>query len=329
MGLALLGLGETAVAVYSELLTRPERPLAEIARDIGRSPAEVGAALDALAAQALLRRSQTESEGWRPVSPEIALRRLVADVEADLLARQARVSELRDAVAAFVDTYQAQRQEIISSRVEQLESRDAIVSTLEEFSAGAQSEILALVTNRPSKEAIEDARESDDGTLARGVSVRSIYLTGFADKAFLGHVRRLVDAGAQARLTPTLPVRMLIFDRAVAVVAIDPSDPTLGAMVVRGRGLIAALVRLFELQWDAAADPFAGAVQAQPVADELSQMDREVLRLLAGGLKDESVARSLGVSVRTARRFIADLTERSGSGSRFELGVRAKEFGWL
>ena len=53
------------------------------------------------------------------------------------------------------------------------------------------------------------------------------------------------------------------------------------------------------------------------------------LRLLAHGLKDDAVARHLGVSVRTARRFIADLHERAGAASRFELGVKAKELGWL
>ncbi|MEH1017726.1 helix-turn-helix transcriptional regulator [Micromonospora sp. CPCC 206060] len=53
----------------------------------------------------------------------------------------------------------------------------------------------------------------------------------------------------------------------------------------------------------------------------MTEREREVLRLLAQGYTDESVARSLGVSLRTARRIAADLMVRLGARSRFQAGL--------
>lgn len=52
-------------------------------------------------------------------------------------------------------------------------------------------------------------------------------------------------------------------------------------------------------------------------------------RLLAAGSTDEVVARSLGFSVRTARRIIADLMGRLQASSRFQAGAQAVAQGWL
>ena len=47
----------------------------------------------------------------------------------------------------------------------------------------------------------------------------------------------------------------------------------------------------------------------------------QILRLLAAGQKDESVARALGVSVRTVQRKIQTLQRGFGAASRFQLGA--------
>ncbi|MFE7408952.1 response regulator transcription factor [Streptomyces laurentii] len=62
---------------------------------------------------------------------------------------------------------------------------------------------------------------------------------------------------------------------------------------------------------------------------KLPPQEREVLRMLANGDKDETVARALGISVRTERRMVADLLARTGASSRFELGVKAAKAGWV
>ncbi|MFF7545213.1 hypothetical protein ACFZCU_16550 [Streptomyces canus] len=46
-------------------------------------------------------------------------------------------------------------------------------------------------------------------------------------------------------------------------------------------------------------------------------------------MKDEAVARHLGVSLRTLRRRVSELQERLGAASRLQLGMRACQRGWV
>lgn len=63
--------------------------------------------------------------------------------------------------------------------------------------------------------------------------------------------------------------------------------------------------------------------------DELSSLDRELLRLLAEGWQDQAIARQLQVSVRTVARRTAHLMDRLGARTRFQAAVLARDRGWL
>ena len=56
---------------------------------------------------------------------------------------------------------------------------------------------------------------------------------------------------------------------------------------------------------------------------------REVVTLLARGLKDDAIARRLGVSVRTVRRLISATIDDLQADSRFQAGVVAVQRGWV
>ena len=51
--------------------------------------------------------------------------------------------------------------------------------------------------------------------------------------------------------------------------------------------------------------------------------------MLARGAKDEQIARSLDLSLRTVRRRVAELMASLGADSRFQAGVEAVRHGWL
>ncbi|MGW3812086.1 hypothetical protein [Micromonospora sp. NPDC005113] len=55
----------------------------------------------------------------------------------------------------------------------------------------------------------------------------------------------------------------------------------------------------------------------------------ELIDLLNAGVKDESIARHLGVSPRTVRRRIAELLDELDATGRFQAGVRAVQRGLL
>lgn len=60
-----------------------------------------------------------------------------------------------------------------------------------------------------------------------------------------------------------------------------------------------------------------------------SDVTAAIAGLLAKGLKDEAVARRLGISLRTCRKHIAQLMDDLGAGSRFQAGVHAVRRGLL
>ncbi|MBD0746961.1 hypothetical protein BG418_02455 [Streptomyces sp. CBMA152] len=71
--------------------------------------------------------------------------------------------------------------------------------------------------------------------------------------------------------------------------------------------------------------PGEGADEGQCPSEE----QLELLGLLAEGLKDEAIARRLGVHVHTARRRITRLLHDLDADTRFQAGARATLRGWL
>lgn len=63
--------------------------------------------------------------------------------------------------------------------------------------------------------------------------------------------------------------------------------------------------------------------------DELSELDRRVIGLLATGVTDDVAARRLFVTDRQYRRYVAAVMRKLGATSRFQAGMLAAERGWL
>ncbi|MHA6761540.1 LuxR C-terminal-related transcriptional regulator [Streptacidiphilus sp. PAMC 29251] len=123
------------------------------------------------------------------------------------------------------------------------------------------------------------------------------------------------------RTAPILPQRLVILDRTSALVPIDPSEGRNGALHVTEPGIVAALVTLFEQAWSTAVP--LGAARSQDPETGLTDTERELLRLLGGGLTDDTAGQRLGLSTRTVRRHMASVMERLNASSRFEAGIKA------
>jgi DNA-binding CsgD family transcriptional regulator len=163
--------------------------------------------------------------------------------------------------------------------------------------------------------------------LQRGVAIRAVYQASFSnDNATTEYAQWLADLGGQMRTVPVVPMQMVIVDRELALLPIDPDDPSHGAVEIHSAGVLVALCALFEQIW-ALATPFG---EPAPTDDKgLHPQERELLRLLAAGHTDESAGRKLGLSKRSVQRMMADLTRRLGAESRFQAGVHAVHQGWL
>ncbi len=324
----LLGIGSAEETVYRTILENPSYGVTELSLELGWPVHRIRATLDELARLSLLRPSWEEPDVLRLVRPEVGLAALLAREEAALLAKQQEIERSRTAVAQMIAAYGDQHPARPDDGSEALVGIDTIRSRIEELVAECRQELLGFEPkSAQTPENIMASRPLDEALLERGVAIRVIYPDSVRnDQATTGYAAWLTGNGGQVRTTPGLPLRMLVFDRRAALLPTDPADSGAGAVLLRGAGVVAALIALFEQTWGAAA----------PLGEErrrdekgLSDQEREVLRLLSTGLTDEAVARRLDVSVRTLRRVTAELMERLDARSRFQAGCLATARGWL
>ncbi|GLX20810.1 hypothetical protein Slala02_38480 [Streptomyces lavendulae subsp. lavendulae] len=323
-----LGLDMDALAVYRAMFEYPQAEVKQLTERLGWPEERVRTAMDALARLSLLRPSSDVRGAARAVNPEVAFAAMIEAREAEIFERQRELQASRNAVARMVQDYGELRSSQRSGGTEQLIGLDEVRAKIESLTRSARHELVSLVPSGSiSAEGIKASRPVNRELLGRGVRMRTVYLASMQNNtATSAHIRWLADLGCEVRTRPALPIRMMIVDRELALVPLDPEEVNSGAMLLRGSGATAALYALFEYIWDIAT-PWGERPEKSD--DGLTGQEREVLRLLGEGHTDEVVARKLGVSVRTCRRITAELSTRLGAVSRFQAGLRAAQEGWL
>ncbi|WP_129308554.1 helix-turn-helix transcriptional regulator [Streptomyces sp. L2] len=308
------------------MLTHQDWGVTEIACHLSRSETEVREALDQLAELNLLRRSLRAPGGVRPVSPNLGFQLLLQRQQAELLAQQQQFAESQAAISKLLDEYSELR---TGERhgVEYLKGIDAIQARLEELAHRSTSECLSFMPGgAQSAASLEASRPLDADLMRRGVRMLTVYLDSVRnDPATVEYAYWLHDNGGEVRTVPALPLRMVLFDREVALLPIDPDNTKKGAVQLTGPGVMSALAALFEQVWECAAP--IGSSRDRDEAG-LTAQEREVLRQLTSGATDEIAAKKLGIGLRTERRIVSELMGRLGARSRFEAGVLAARAGW-
>ncbi|WP_405716016.1 LuxR C-terminal-related transcriptional regulator [Streptomyces xanthophaeus] len=247
----------------------------------------------------------------------------------DVLRRQQELARSKAAAARAAAEYADLRPNVQADTTERLVGLDAIQGKLEVLAKETSRECLAVMPGGAQSQASLDAsRPLDEDAMHRGVAVLTLYQDSVRnDPATLAYARWMTQEGGLVRTHPTLPPRMLVFDREVAFVPVDPANTRLGALCTREPGIVASLTALFEQTWQSAVP--LGADVPQDERTGLSPGERELLQLLASGMTDEGAGKRLGISLRTVRRQMAALMERLDASSRFEAGLKAAQRGWL
>jgi DNA-binding CsgD family transcriptional regulator len=128
--------------------------------------------------------------------------------------------------------------------------------------------------------------------------------------------------GEEVRLIDDLPTRMFVISGTHAIVPEPLGFADSPRLLVRQGALVAALTLLFEQFWE----------KAVPVSEFSVPSSRErtfLLRQLQVGARDEQIARTMGLSLRTVRRRISELMIELGADTRFQAGAEAARRGWL
>ncbi|MET8629731.1 helix-turn-helix transcriptional regulator [Kitasatospora sp. NPDC004669] len=326
--LVALGLNAESEAVYRAMLAHPRDGVSALAARLQLADEEIRRCLDRLSELALIRPSYEHEGELRAVSPDVGLEMLMVRQQAELAAQQSRIEASRATAARLIADFSDLRPAGAHPGVEQLRGLDEIRDRIAALAREAREDLMTFAPGGGQKvETLDAARSNDQVLLERGVRMRSIYLDSVRNsQPNVAYANWLTELGGEVRTAPELPTRMIVFDRATAIIPVRSDDSAAGAVVLTGHGTLTALCALFEHAW-AGAQPFGAAA----VKDHggLSTQESTVIRLLAQGLTDDAIAKRLGVSARTARRAATELMDRLGARSRFEFGVRAVQRGWL
>ena len=320
--LSALGLGPDETSLYLALLGGPPAALKEFAEPSGLPVTRLDAAYAGLAEIGLVVARAGRSDVVAPVPPATGL---------EILA-QRRATELEEARAAVVGAFNIYRRRSapgLADHPVESASGEAIQQLIEETLVTAKHEIRRF-DSPPYFRGSAQGTVDELALLARGVRHRAVYSRASLEHP--GHLSENIEpcmaAGEQARVLPSVPVKLNLVDDQVGLVAlsIEEADINETLLVVRPCGLLSALSALFELSWQAAL-PLHGSAAGTPRRP--FPYERRILSMLAAGVPDNQIIRELGISRRTFFRRLELLMAQAGATSRFQLALHAQRKGWL
>jgi len=304
-----VGVSSPDEEAYRALLTASGCGIPELAKLLDRDEREVTATVGRLEALGLLTTTSDQPVRLLPTRPDVAVDALVA-------VRRAELDRVRAEARVLLSELRAQEQHRPENLVEVIVGQESIAARFAQLLGGTRAELLVL--DRPpyaSKTGESEPRVR--GLLSDGVVVRGIYSPDSLDRpGAVDQVYRAADAGETSRVHPQLPMKLAVFDRRAALLPLDVNQLVDSALVVHPCALLDALIEMFTLLWDQAV-PLVPVVKTDP-------LDARLMTLLGAGLKDDAIARQLGLSSRTVGRRVAELMETLGARTRFQAGIHAQ-----
>ncbi|GAA3190061.1 MULTISPECIES: helix-turn-helix transcriptional regulator [Streptomyces] len=319
-------LNDLDLDVYAWVLEHRTGDVTAIAAATGHTIKAVTSSVSRLRSSRLLHVDPDDAEAAYVVAPDTAVAQLVAPLEAQIGERQRVIRDIRENLGRFLPCYLRRRSNPESLDV--LENVQDVRGALNQASVTCSREVLSCQPGGGARvpEAMEEALRRDETMLRRGISIRTLYHhTARFNGPSQAYVVAASRLGAQYRTAHELFGRFIAFDREVAFIPV--ADGSWGAVVIREPSTVAYLCDIFERTWDMAT-PFS-STSGQDLGQVSREINETIVRLLGAGLKDEAIARRLGMSLRTARRHIADIMDELDASSRFQAGVAAMARGLL
>lgn len=309
--LQVLGIGAEAESLYRQVLRAPGLLLTAYAARLGWAGSESEQPLEQLRRRRLVR---VNDLGELQVDhPRAALERVLNAEEAQLATRRQDLARLRDAVDGYAADYRVGQQDS--------QHADPVREHVDPDSLTTVHEHLAASTDGPIRVAHQAAPSGPDGLpvvrrlLAEGREQRAIYLSDVVAE-HPDQIDAWADAGETQRLSPTVPSAFVCFGSQAALATTEWGKDTGEHVVLRDPVVVQAFIALFERLWAAGAP-----------TDLAEENDAQLVELMRQGLKDEAIARLLGISLRTVRRRVARLMEEHSVATRFQLALRLAERG--
>jgi DNA-binding CsgD family transcriptional regulator len=319
--LAAFGVSQDAERLYRCVLRAPGRSLDEHRVQLGCSLVRVREALDTLLAAQLV--AEGDDGTLLADHPRITLTRLIDRETSQLDQRQRDLADVRSAVSDFAAEHRASGTSLAGPVAVDPIPPEVLITTVEEMVRSTTGVIRAFhldVASGPGTQEsiVRIVREQ----MARGRELRSIYPLSVLDHPNeLAWVRDWAGVGERQRVVQQVPHEFVIFGDEVVLSSRDWGRTAGGGVLLRLPLLVQAFTAVFDDAWR------SGLPVPDPSVEQ--DVDTRLIALLAGGFKDEAIARYLGLSLRTVRRRVASLADELGVHTRFQLGVVAQRRGLL
>ncbi|MEV0592063.1 helix-turn-helix transcriptional regulator [Nonomuraea cavernae] len=324
--LETLGLGPAQSALYTAVLRLHRATVTEVAQAMDGPIDKVSRQLDDLVRLGVVDEQSGEYLARHPAG---ALGRLVAERLDRLAEESRRIDSALGSIRGLIHDYDAGRDyQSGPFPVELVSGADVLYESV--VGMAVQAPPMELLTAIPDERTMADfVRKFADPWIdaqERGllrvhaiIPVSTLSLPGVREQ-----LTRLREAGGQARTLDRVPSWfMTAGPDAAGLPALwggNLPDHAYNFYLLRTPIVVGLLRSLFEELWARAVPlPWGGGIDGVV----------QVLRLAAQGMCDDSIARQLGLSVRTVRARFADAMNELGAQSRFHAGVEASRRGWL
>jgi Sugar-specific transcriptional regulator TrmB len=341
-----VGVTGVAAQVYSALIETDEPTASEIAARCGVPDRRAAAELARLTELGLAFRLAGRPTRYRAIAPDVAISELIRNREAELQAARATMYQ-------FTETFrETVRSRSPDGHVEVVRGPANIARTVTRAAEQTRRQLRGF-DRPPYTDTPGASHPLQSRRMAAGVTYRVIY-----DQQALAVPGRMHDdilpgmaVGEQARARPELPIKLIISDDQLALIpAAVTSRAVDTTFIVHKSPILSALITLFEAEWDRAtpilgtgAGAFGSARKGggagggswgsaggglwgtAPPDEETASL----LSMLAAGMTDAAIARSLDWSIRTTQRRMSKLMTDLGATSRFQAGLAARDRGWI
>lgn len=316
-----LGLSQETEQAYAHILQQPGTNYAKLARHLATETDHVRHCLDQLRGLGLVMLSGDGAERIFPTDPE-------ASLGAILGSRQRELDEARSRMSAVQTLFEDSRPTADANQfVEVVSDPDAVARRIVQLQNSAKTQVLVF-DKGPYVVQGSAVHDEELEQLRRGVDVRVVYeISVLQDEKWAALVRRMRESGEKARVSQSLPGKLMIIDRRIAIVPLGRGPRgSQGIVVLSAEPIVNMLRELFESTWrEASPLGLPGAPKPEALATE----DAAVLVMTAAGLTDDAISRQLGVSRRTVQRRLRSVMESLGVSSRTQLAVRAAHLGLI
>ncbi len=320
--LSVLGFTVAQEELYRLLLRSSGRSLTELARLVGMPVESLREDVGRIAALGLV---DVRGDTVVALPPEQALVRLITDETRRLRSVGEQLESLRGLLPSLNAEHlssQAPKGEPVTVEVV---DNDVVLDLIRSLSPTSSGDLLWM---RPDQWRYPSGHAADlwvQDLVRAGRRSRAIYPARVLEEA-PDVVRQRSEAGEHVRILAHVPGRIAVLGSTAALLADQLGERPDQVLVIRQDSMIMALRLLFDALWDRAmAVPGLDGQRD----DERGSDRRLLLDQLAGGAKDEQIARALGLSLRTVRRRVAEVLDELGVDSRFQAGVEAVRRGWI